>query len=140
MANFTIGRRARQADSDSSSDSARATWKTSRAGGKRSLTFSAQLTMGFALTAVMTVIVLMVVLSVVWEGQFQKYTRSNMQRLADATAEALAARYDEQGGWTDEVLEYASSATSISSDAGIQVLNSRGAVIYDDTWAKSHTK
>ena len=96
--------------------------------------------MGFAMTAVMTVMVLMVVLSVVWEGQFQKYTRSNMQRLADATAEALAARYDEQGGWTDEVLEYASSATSISSDAGIQVLNSRGAVIYDDTWAKSHTK
>ena len=136
MAHFVIGKRARQSEAgESSSDSAHASWKTPRSGTRRTLTFGARLTITFALTAVMTVGILVFILSFVWEGQFQRYARSNMQELANATASELAVRYQEAGGWTDEVLSYASSATSTSADAGIQVLDAEGAVIYDDTWA-----
>ena len=135
MAHFVIGKRARQSDAgESSSDSPHASWKTLRSGTRRTITFGARLTITFALTAIMTVGILVFILSFVWEGQFQRYARSNMQQLANATASELALHYEEEGGWTNEVLSYASSATSTSADAGIQVLNADGTVIYDDTW------
>lgn len=135
MAHFVIGKRARQSDAgESSSDSPHASWKTLRSGTGRTFTFGTRLTITFALTAVMTVGILVFILSFVWEGQFQRYARSNMQQLANATASELALHYEEEGGWSNEVLSYASSATSTSADAGIQVLDAKGTVIYDDTW------
>lgn len=89
----------------------------------------------FALVAVVTAVVMTLVLAYTWEAQFRGYTRENMQRLADSTAETLSAEYQEKGKWTNEVLEYARSASSASTDIGVQVLDARGRVLYDDTWA-----
>ena len=89
----------------------------------------------FALVAIVTAVVMTLVLAYTWEGQFRGDTRENMQRLADSTAETLSAEYQEKGKWTNEVLEYARSASSASTDIGVQVLDARGRVLYDDTWA-----
>ena len=86
-------------------------------------TFRARLTFFFALTAAMTAVILSLVLAFTWEGQFQTYTRTNMQRLADSTAEVLATQYEQQEGWTRRVLTYAKSASTASNDLGVQVLD-----------------
>lgn len=99
--------------------------------------FSMRLTSLFALTAVLTAVVLSIVLAYVWEGQFQIYTRSNMERIAERTASALGEQYDPKLGWTEDTLSYAKSTSAISSDIAVQVLDSSGRVIYDDTWALS---
>ncbi|MBR1830131.1 MAG: HAMP domain-containing histidine kinase [Atopobiaceae bacterium] len=100
-------------------------------------TFRARLTFFFALTAAMTAVILSVMLAFTWEGQFQSYTRDNMQRLADSTAQVLSRQYEAQGGWNRRVLTYASSASAASTDVGVQVVDESGEVIYDDTWALS---
>ena len=100
-------------------------------------TFRARLTFFFALTAAMTAVILSLVLAFTWEGQFQTYTRTNMQRLADSTADVLATQYEQQEGWTRRVLTYAKSASTASNDLGVQVLDENNEVIYDDTWALS---
>ena len=85
----------------------------------------------------MTAVVLSIVLAFTWEGQFQSYTRQNMERLAQSMAEQLAGLYEQEGHWTDEILEYATSTSAIASDVAVQVLGSHGEVIYDDTWARA---
>lgn len=91
----------------------------------------------FAATAIMTAVVLSIVLAFTWEGQFQSYTRQNMECLAQSMAEQLAGLYEQEGHWTDEILEYATSTSAIASDVAVQVLGSHGEVIYDDTWARA---
>ena len=105
-------------------------WRPSR-------TFRARMMLFFALTAAMTAVILSLVLAFTWERQFMTYTRENMQRLAETTADVLATQYEQQGGWTRRVLTYATSASAASTDVGIQVLNDSGQIIYDDTWALS---
>lgn len=102
---------------------------------RRSLTFRAQLTSFCALTAILTAIILSAVLAVVWEGQFSRYTRENMEQLAQTTANTLAAEYEVAGRWTEEVLAYASYASLTSNDITVQVISVNGNVLYDDTWA-----
>jgi nitrogen fixation/metabolism regulation signal transduction histidine kinase len=57
----------------------------SRLGGRYRL----KIMLFFALVAVITAVVMTVVLAYVWEGQFRGYTRENMQRLAQSTADTL---------------------------------------------------
>ena len=92
----------------------------------------------FALVAVLTALVMTIVLAYVWEGQFRGYTRENMQRLAQSTADTLSQEYRDNGGWTSDALDLARSASSASSDIAVQVLNERGESIYDDTWIYVH--
>ena len=66
------------------------------------------------------------------KGQFQSYTRQNMQRLAEQTAENLALQYEAEGGWTVDVLSYATYASKSFPDVSVQVLDARGNLIYDD--------
>lgn len=122
---------------DSSSSSNRASYNTVRPTPKARLggTFRTKIMLFFGLVAIVTAVVMTLVLAYTWEAQFRGYTRENMQRLADSTAETLSAEYQEKGKWTNEVLEYARSASSASTDIGVQVLDARGRVLYDDTWA-----
>ncbi len=106
----------------------------SRLGGRYRL----KIMLFFALVAIITAGVMTVVLAYVWEGQFRGYTRENMQRLAQSTADTLSSEYQDKNGWSDEVLEYARSASSASSDIGVQVVDARGHVLYDDTWASTY--
>lgn len=121
---------------DSSSSSTRTSYNTVRPAPRPSPSgaFRLKLMFLFALVAVVTALVMTVVLAYVWEGQFRGYTRENMQRLAQSTADTLSAEYQEYGAWTDEALEYARSASSASPDIGVQVLDEYGHVLYDDTW------
>lgn len=100
-------------------------------------TFTSHMAFYYALTAVMTAAVLSAVLAVVWEGEFKSYTRQNMQRLAQQTAESISSQYSREGGWTSAVLAYARSASSTSSDVGVQVLDADDNVLYDDLWSRS---
>ena len=47
----------------------------------------------FALTAVMTVLVLISVLGIVWESRFTAYTRENLQNTVDTTALNMSQAY-----------------------------------------------
>ena len=88
----------------------------------------------FALTSFMTVVVLVAVVSVVWGTAFSDYTRANVTEVARVTAEKLAASYEKSGDWTATELRSIAKSTSISKDLGIQVLDAKGSVVYDDTW------
>ena len=92
------------------------------------------MTLYFALISAMTALVLVIVLALVWEGQFQDYTRENMQRLANSTAEDVSERFSETGMWTREVFEEARGAAEASDDVSIQVLSASGEVLFDDSW------
>ena len=139
MANPVIGKRTRPGEDESSLDNTKGSWKTVRPNTTNKLSYSNRVTLSFALTAVMTVLVLIAVLSIVWEGQFKRYTSSNMEKLAVATADTLADQYDPYEGWNAETLSFASTGTGITRDVAIQVLNNEGEVIFDDSWAaKAH--
>lgn len=114
-----------------------AAWQTGRSAAGHGATFSSRLILSFALTAVMTSALLVVVLGVVWEGQFQSYTRDNMERVAASTASMLGRAYEESGGWGAATQQVVSAASAQVADVGVQVVNSNGTIIYDDTWPSS---
>lgn len=114
-------------------NSERASWNTIQPKPKPTRSYSANLTLTFALTAIMTASILVCVLAFVWEGQFAAYTRHNMQKLADATAQALSDSYAQEGQWNEVVLLNARSASSMSMDIGIEVVNAAGLVLYNDS-------
>ena len=112
---------------------ARTSWKTERKSQKKHLAYDSRLSLAFAAIAAMTVLVMVAILAAVWEGEFQKYARSNMERLAQSAADVFAERYEVAGSWTEEVLSN-TDELGIAADVGMQVLDARGDVIYDDTW------
>lgn len=140
MASFkTIigGSKARQnkADKNGASEQKVASWKTgSTKTGRPIVTYATRVSGAFALTAAMTVLILVTVLAVVWDNQFQTYTRNGMKQLATDTARLLALKYDQYGYWSEDAKAQARSMSSISSGIGIQVLDEKDSPIYDDTW------
>lgn len=112
--------------------------------------YTTRVTVTFALVAMMTVIVAMGVLSYVWEQHFQAYTRENVQELADATAESVAARYESNHAAALEAaresgdvpyppigvddVQPAQSAHMLQPGMGIQVTSAQGGqVVYDSS-------
>jgi signal transduction histidine kinase len=133
VAIFEIGRRGRKTDADGpTGDAARASWNSTRTGTAPSVSFAERLTVSFAFAAVLTCGVLAVVLGTVWQSQFSRYARTNMEQLANSTATELANRYERDGGWTPSVLNAIATASSVSSEVGLQVINESGDIIYDD--------
>ena len=59
--------------------------------GWKNLSYTARVTLAFALIAAMTALVAIGVVSFVWEQHFQTYTSENIQSLTDRTAERIAA-------------------------------------------------
>lgn len=133
-ARFVTGRRERE-DGAEKGESSYGSWTSLKRRPKRGRPYVTSLTFAFALTAIMTALVLVVVLAFVWEGQFMAYTRQNMQAIADSTAEAIEQAYAETGEFNEEVASVASSASAVSSEIVVQVVTSRGEILYDDTWA-----
>ena len=117
--------------------SPRGSFNTIQPEPKKSWPYSTRMTLSFALTAVMTAAVLVIVLASVWESQFIAYTRRNMQGLAQSTANAISEAYESEGGWTTDVIANASAASAASSDVGVQVIDSDGNILYDDTWSST---
>lgn len=116
----------------------RGSFNTIKPDPKHSWTYSTKMAISFALTAVMTAAIFVMVLAVVWESQFKAYTRNNMQALAQSAADTLSVGYDAAGGWTADVIANASSFSVASPDVGLQVLDEDGDIIYDDTLSMPH--
>ncbi len=133
-AKFVIGKNMR-ADEGSKRPSSRNSWNTIKPKPANGASFISNMTLAFALIALMMALIFVIVLAVVWGGQFSSYTRSNMQSMADSTAEAISEAYEREGRWTPEVVQTASTASTFSSDIGVQVIDAQGGVLYDDTWA-----
>ena len=92
-ARFVTGKRAHVEDVGERPSSSYGSWNTIKRRPKRGRPYVTSLTFAFALTAIMTALVLVVVLAIVWEPQFMAYTRQNMQGLADSTADAISEAY-----------------------------------------------
>lgn len=139
-ARFVTGRDAQLDEGGSERpSSSRSSWNTIKPSPKRGRPYSTSLTLGFALTAIMTAVVLVVVLAMVWEGQFMAYTRQNMQSIADSTAASISEAYQQTGELDETAAAAAAGASSLSSDIVVQVVDAEGNVLYDDTWARSTT-
>lgn len=90
-------------------------------------------TMSFAFIAAMTALVSIGVLSFVWEQHFQAYTRENIQITATSTADRIASKYEEVGGWSPDTTMAAAYAGVTFPGAGIMVVDRDGDVKYDST-------
>ena len=139
-ARFVTGGRSHAEDGADRASSGYGSWNTIKRRPKRGRPYVTSLTFAFALTAIMTALVLVAVLAIVWEPQFMAYTRQNMQALADSTAAAISEAYAEKGELDEEVAAVAESASAVSSEIVVQVTTVDGEVLYDDTWATSVTR
>ena len=112
----------------------RASWNTPRSDSRSGLSYGSRMALSFALTSLMTVLVLVCVIMVVWGSAFSEYTRANVIDLAKLTSEKLADSYEQDGEWTVDTLYAIAQSSSISDDIGLQVLDAEGTILYDDTW------
>lgn len=94
--------------------------------------YSTLMTLYFAATAVMTVIVLSIVLAVVWEHQFSSYTRTNMQGMVEQMADTLSTQYDDAQSWSDEIVDYVASRSKSMPEVGMLLVDATGKTLYDD--------
>ncbi len=130
-ARMVIGQKHKQENEANS----RASWNTPRSDSRTGMSYATRMALSFALTSLMTVFVLVCVIMVVWGGAFSDYTRANVIELAQLTSQKLADSYEKEGEWTLESIYAVASSSSISDDIGLQVLDSDGTILYDDTWA-----
>lgn len=112
----------------------RASWNMPRSDSRSGLSYGSRMALSFALTSLMTVLILVCVIMVVWGSAFSEYTRANVIDLAKLTSEKLADSYEQDGEWTVDTLYAIAQSSSISDDIGLQVLDAEGTILYDDTW------
>ena len=129
-ARFEIGQKHKQ-ESEAGS---KASWNTPRSDSRPTMSYPSRMALAFALTSLMTVLVLVGVVSVVWGTVFSDYTRSNIVEIANSAAEKLATSYEENGNWTAGELRTVATSSLVSDDLSMQVVNKKGVVVYDDSW------
>ena len=129
-ARFEIGQKHKQENEAGS----KASWNTPRSDSRPAMSYPSRMALAFALTSLMTVLVLVGVVSVVWGTVFSDYTRSNIVEIANSAAEKLATSYEENGNWTAGELRTVATSSLVSDDLGMQVVNKKGVVVYDDSW------
>ena len=95
------------------------------------MNFSLRLMMSFILTALVTVIILVLVLRFQFLGEFTDYSRSNLRQLATITAHALADHYGD-GTWDREAIRTIVMRNAEATDVNIQVLAADGELIFED--------
>ena len=129
-ARVEIGQKHKQQDEASS----RASWNTPRSDTRSGMSYATRMASSFALTSVMTVLVLVGVVAVVWSGVFSDYTRANMTDIAQSTAQRLAQEYELNGAWSTSYLASVADSTLSGDDIGLQVVDVEGTILYDDSW------
>lgn len=95
-------------------------------------TFSRRLALAFAAVAALTAALAAVLISSVWNYQFDQYLRGNLQRVGDGIAQIASEYYTDYGGWTVQTLTLIPRFGSMRGLA-VQILDTEGSVIYDDT-------
>ena len=97
------------------------------------MSYTTRVALSFALVSAMTALVAFGVLSFVREQHFQTYTRENIQRLAETTATSIGQKYATSHSWYSGALTPAESAGELSGGVGVQVVDTHGNVVYDDS-------
>lgn len=108
-----------------------------RASMNSKMSFRARVAVSFGVVAVLIAALFAVVLSVLWNDEFQNYTRSTLEELADSTAATLERSYANKGYWTARDLETAASSAESLEDIGVQISDSKGNAVYDSTVSAS---
>lgn len=129
MARLIIGQKHNEREG-----SPRASWNTPHAAPRRGMSYGSRMSIAFALTSFVTVVILACVVTVVWGGAFSEYTRANVEEIAQAAATKLAEGYDASDGWTAEVLTSVTESSAFSEDIGMQIMDADGQIMFDDTW------
>ena len=113
-ARFEIGQKHKQ-ESEAGS---KASWNTPRSDSRPTMSYPSRMALAFALTSLMTVLVLVGVVSVVWGTVFSDYTRSNIVEIANSAAEKLATSYEENGSWTAGELRTVATSSLVFRRSG----------------------
>lgn len=102
------------------------------------LSFNKRIVLVMLAVSLITVLSSIAVLSFVWEQHFQTYTRENVQRVADSTADSIAQGYKaSRGDWYSGALNAASSVSILYDSINVQVRDENGAIVYDDSTDKA---
>ncbi len=99
-------------------------------------TFSRRLALAFAVVAALTAGLAGVLISSVWNYQFDQYVQDNLQRVADGVAQIATESYGRYGGWTLETLSTIPRFGTMRGIA-VQILDDTDTLIYDDATATS---
>ncbi len=95
MARMVIGQKHGYEGDQSSS---RASWNTPPATPRVGIRYGGRMALSFALTSLVTVMILASVVMVVWGGAFSDYTRANVEEIANVVAGGRHDRRDAPGG------------------------------------------
>ncbi len=87
-----------QKHGESEQPSSRASWNTPHPVPRTGMSYGGRMALSFALTSLVTVIILASVVTVVWGGAFSDYTRSNVEEIAQVAAMKLAREYEQEAG------------------------------------------
>ncbi len=96
----------------------------------RSLT--TRLAVAFAAVALLTAGLSALILSIVWQQQFDRYVREGLHNTATGAATMLASFYERDGGWTIDAFAQL-PRFGIMAGLGVHVLDQDGYIIYDDS-------
>jgi signal transduction histidine kinase len=99
--------------------------------------FGRRLAIAFAAVAALTALLAAMLNTAIWNRQFDAYLRGNLQRLADGVSQVASEAYPEYGGWTLQSLSTIPRFGPMRG-IGVQILDTRGSIIYDDATAVSH--
>ena len=130
MAKLVIG----QKHTTEQEASSRASWNTPHSTPRAGMSYGSRMAVSFAMTSLMTVLILVCVVAVVWGGAFSEYTRANVEEIAEFTANKLARGYEAHGEWTASTLTSVADSSALSKDIGMQVKDADGTILYDDSW------
>lgn len=131
MARLVIGQKH---GNESDQASSRASWNTPHATPRAGMSYGGRMALSFAMTSLVTVIILASVVTVVWGGAFSDYTRANVEEIAQIAAGKLAECHKAEGGWTVDAIREVAESSALSDDIGMQVTDESGVIMYDDTW------
>lgn len=96
-----------------------------------------RLALAFAAVAALTAGLAAVILSQVWQSQFEEYVREELQQTADGAAELLGRSYELRGGWTLEAFSPL-PRFGMMSGLALQVVSADGTLLYDDSTMSGH--
>lgn len=99
-------------------------------------TFSRRIAIAFAAVAAVTALLAAVLLSAVWNYQFDQYVRDNLQRATDGVAQIAAEAHAQYGGWTIHTLSFI-PRLGMTQAVVVQVMDATGAVIYDEATSRT---
>lgn len=96
--------------------------------------YTTRVTLAFGFIAVMTALVAIGVVSFVWEQHFRVYTTENMQTLAQATADDIAASYERSGDLRLASHNPSEAVLNLYPGTGIRVIdNATGETVFDSS-------